>query len=63
MACFLLRGPAGERWLAENVPYTLLVDEFIVPGEINWACGPNALASRPFKHCSNCGQDGVYEST
>jgi hypothetical protein len=70
MACFLLRGPTGERWMPEQEPYRLLPDEAIVPGMIRWDCGPNQCADQqaewatyPFRKCSNCGELGVYEST
>lgn len=69
MACFLLRGPNGERWMAEQEPYRKLPGEEIVPGVIDWRCGPNQLvgqsswADYPFRKCSNCGQPGIYEST
>ena len=41
MACFLLRGPAGDRWIAEQQSYHKLPGEEIVPGMIDWFCGPN----------------------
>lgn len=40
MACFLLRGPDGERWMEEHARYDRLPGEEIVPGMIRWDCGP-----------------------
>jgi len=39
MACFLLKGPLGERWMASGEPYQLLKGEAIVEGGIKWDCG------------------------
>jgi hypothetical protein len=38
MACFTLRGPSGERKVAENETYRLMPGEAIVPGLIDWHC-------------------------
>lgn len=68
MACFLLRGPEGERWIEEQQTYRLLPGEAIVPGAIKWACGPNQediiqidWSTYKFRKCSGCGEMGVYE--
>ena len=64
MACFLLRSPAGERWMEEQVNYTLLPGEAIVAGAINWNCGRNATPNtQHYRKCSGCGELGIYEST
>lgn len=38
MACFTLRGPNGDRKVAENENYRLSPGEAIVPGLIDWNC-------------------------
>jgi hypothetical protein len=63
MACFLLRGPDGERWIEELEPYRLGAYEHIVPGVIRWDCGPNPTPPQTYRKCSSCGELGVYEST
>lgn len=70
MACFLLRGPDGERWMPEQQTYRMLPGEQIVPGQIMWDCGPQTVsgqqeywATYPFRKCSSCGELGIYEST
>lgn len=40
MACFTLRGPAGDRVIEEGQPYRLALGERILPDSINWGCGP-----------------------
>ena len=40
MACFTVRGPRGERKIEEGQQYRLAPGEAIVPGLIDWACGP-----------------------
>ena len=42
MGCFTLRGPDGDRLVAENENYRLGPGEAIVPGLITWGCGPQA---------------------
>ena len=42
MGCFTLRGPDGDRLIAENENYRLGPGEAIVPGLITWNCGPQA---------------------
>lgn len=66
MACFLLRGPDGERWVEEQSAYRLFPGESIVPGAIKWECGPNQepevdWSKYKWRKCSNCGQLGVYQ--
>ena len=66
MACFLLRGPCGDRWVPEMEPYTKDPDEYIVEGMIDWQCGPLQVSNPPYieyRKCSSCGELGVYEST
>lgn len=45
MACFLLRGPLGERWMPESQTYQRLKGEAIVEGAIRWDCGPQNSSS------------------
>ena len=45
MACFLLKGPLGERWMASGEPYLKLKGESIVEGQIKWDCGGTSSSS------------------
>ena|SRR3990167_4433855 len=45
MACFLLKGPLGERWMSEGTPYQRLTGEAIVEGQIKWDCGGTLSSS------------------
>ena len=45
MGCFTLRGPNGDRLIAENQNYRLGPGEYIVPGLIDWNCGPQATGA------------------
>ena len=50
MACFTLRGPNGDRQIAENENYQLQVGEAIVPGLIDWTCeGVSVSANDDFQ--------------
>lgn len=47
MACFLLKGPRGERWQAAERPYRLYPGEAIVPGRVKYNCGPQDTTYAP----------------
>lgn len=67
MPCIILTSPQGTRLIEQNTPYRLLQDEEITG--IEPACGKpmdianNVWIEYKFRHCSNCGKDGVYDST
>jgi hypothetical protein len=59
MACFTLRGPNGDRKVEENTSYTLQVGEAIVPGLIDWGCGPQLPGDPAYNMQQELAERGV----
>ncbi len=55
----ILRGPQGERKVEEGVPYRMMPGEVVIGSD-----GSDRFpVDYDFRHCSSCGQDGVYETS